>query len=49
VAINGAAFDLASGSFFQIRADGKVEQLPFAPLSSNDQGYLKQLNGFFSR
>jgi hypothetical protein len=49
VAINGIPYELGAGSVFRIDGDGKVEQLPFAPLPSGDQGYLKRLSGFFSR
>ncbi|AGA25063.1 hypothetical protein [Singulisphaera acidiphila] len=49
VVINGTPLNLASGSLFRVKADGKIEQLPFAPLPSSDQDYLQQLNAYFSR
>jgi hypothetical protein len=47
--VNGVKFDLTAGSLLRLNADGKVEQLPFAPLPATDQAYLKRLNEYFAR
>ena len=49
LSVNGATFDLALGSFLVLGTHGKVEQLPFAPISRVDSGYLERLNKYLSR
>ena len=48
VVVNGTPFDPAAGSVFRVASSGTVEQLPFSPLRSDDQAYLKQLNAYFA-
>ena len=47
--VNGATFDLTLGSFLALGTQGKVEQLPFAPVSRVDMAYLERLNKHLSR
>jgi hypothetical protein len=47
--VNGASFDLSSGSVLRVTPAGEIEQLPFAPVSDIDQPYVKRLGEYFAR
>lgn len=49
ITINSTAYHLADGSVFRLHQDGRVEQLPFAPVDAEDQAYLERLNTYFTK
>lgn len=47
--INDKTFDLAKGSMLRVDSDGRIEQLPFAPLRTTERSYVDRLTQFFAK